>query len=68
MALYSDCTQTILRLFHGKGIVEFEDGCYMEGIWEHGNRQGQMRIETNRHGVKFIDGTYEDNQMNGKVG
>lgn len=40
----------------------------MEGIWEHGNRQGQMRIETNRLGVKFIDGTYEDNQMNGKVG
>merc|ERR1711971_1542764 len=33
----------------------------MEGTWEHGNRQGQCRIEKNHNGVAFIDGNYEDN-------
>jgi len=55
------------RLFHGKGVVEFSDGGYMEGTWEHGNRQGQCRIEKNSNGVAFVDGNYQDNKMNGKV-
>ena len=38
-----------------------------QGTWEHGNRQGQCRIEKNNNGVAFIDGNYQDDKMNGKV-
>ena len=38
-----------------------------QGTWEHGNRQGQCRIEKNSNGVAFVDGNYQDNKMNGKV-
>jgi len=55
------------KLFHGKGTVEFSDGSYIQGTWDHGVRQGNFRIETNRHGVCYIDGMYLDNKMNGKV-
>jgi len=55
------------RLFHGKGVVEFSDGGYMEGTWEHGKRQGVCRIEKSLNGVVFIDGNYQDDKMNGKV-
>ena len=41
--------------------------CNVQGTWEHGNRQGQCRIEKNHNGVAFIDGNYQDNKMNGKV-
>ena len=41
--------------------------CDAQGTWEHGNRQGQCRIEKNSNGVAFIDGNYQDNKMNGKV-
>jgi len=55
------------RKFHGRGTVEFDDGSYMSGMWEHGLRQGLFKIETNKNGVCFIDGAYSDNKMNGKV-
>jgi len=54
------------RLFHGKGAIEFDDGSYMSGYWEHGLRQGDFKIETTRKGVCYIDGEYQDNKMNGK--
>ena len=47
-----------------KGSAEFdEDGSFLTGVWEHGVKQGQFKIETTRNGVCFIDAEYRNNKV-----
>ena len=55
------------RKFHGKGSIEFEDGSFLTGVWEHGVKHGLFKIETNRNEVCYIEADYKDNKMNGRV-
>ena len=69
-ALDQSCWPKILDTKGGEcisSIAEKMNKSNVQGTWEHGNRQGQCRIEKNNNGVAFIDGNYQDNKMNGKV-
>ena len=55
--------------FHGSGSILFDDddGSTMTGTWEHGIREGLFKIVTNRNGVRYIEGDYVNDSMNGKL-
>ena len=54
---------------HGTGVMEYEDGSYVAGCWEHGVRQGVFRIDTNKveSEVVFLEGKYREDKLEGRV-
>jgi len=53
--------------FHGSGILEYDDGSYVTGTWNHGIRHGPFTFDTNKQEseVSYFEGTYKDDCLEG---
>ncbi|XP_023343893.1 histone-lysine N-methyltransferase SETD7 [Eurytemora carolleeae] len=56
------------RKFHGRGSLEFDNGCSMSGEWKNGEREGKFRMDADdKTQVCFLECFYVKNKIQGKV-
>ena len=53
--------------FKGRGQIEFENGDLITGMFDNSIRHGECRVETFRHGLRVIIGTYIKDKLCGKA-
>jgi len=54
--------------FHGKGSIEFDNGCNMTGEWKNGVREGKFKMDADDSSpVCFLEGFYVKGKVQGKV-
>merc|ERR1712038_994202 len=51
----------------GKGVVEYENGDIIAGMFKEGKRNGEFRITASVNGISSIMGDYVDDKIEGKA-
>jgi hypothetical protein len=51
----------------GKGVVEYENGDIIAGMFKEGKRNGEFRITASVNGISSIMGDYVDDRLEGKA-
>ena len=54
---------------HGSGHLEYDDGSYLTGAWDHGVREGHFRLDTALPAchVLHLEGDYKGDQLRGRA-
>ena len=53
----------------GVGVLEYDEGSYLTGCWQHGQREGHFRLETQhpRATVYHLEGDYRADELCGRA-
>ena len=54
---------------HGSGHLEYDDGSFLAGAWDHGVREGHFRLDTGHPAcpVLHLEGDYRGDELGGRA-